>query len=374
MRLPIPLSAALAALFISPAAVAAQLAAPPAAVNPRLLVGAGRGPHSDRADATGMNLLWLSGRNLAIEVEWQRWQNHSFARWTVSPGSGAGLSGNFSEDRRWSGWSTGSTLLFRTEQRPVIWSAGGGVSWTSMQSATTLTVTDCAPRPPSTIPCPPDVRQFRDAREGLGLHGLTTVEATIAGRARAYGSFRWIFAPDANASFIAGVRVVPSYRNMAGDERRRARSVGAAAASLVAGPPPIGRDVEVVFHTGGRVRGSLTALTDRDVTIRGRHYSLTDVLLIERLSHKARNFGLAGLGGGAATGFVVGAAVCGSSNECMMAVPLFAVIGGAGAAVVGMLIDHVQQPRHVVWTPARRLSVAPLLTPRARGIGMVIRW
>lgn len=381
MRHPILLlPPALAALLISPADAAAQLAPPRPAITPRLLVGAGTGPHSDRANVIGTNVVWLSGRNLAIEAEWQRWQEHTFTRWTISPGAGGGLSGNFSEDRRWSGWSTGSTVLFRTEQRPLIWYAGGGVSWTSLQSASTLTVTDCTPPQQSSIPCPPGVREFRDAREGFGLHGLTTVEGTIANRVSAYGSFRWIFAPDPIASFTAGLRVAPWHRNMAGYERRRARSVAAAAVSLaggpgrIAAPPPIGRDVEVVFDTGGRIRGPLTALTEKDVTIGHRQYSLTHVLLIERLSHKARNFGLIGAGGGAVTGFVVAAAVCGADGECMAAVPLFAVIGGAGAAVVGMLIDHAEQPRHVVWTPPRRLAVAPLVTSRARGVGLVIRW
>jgi hypothetical protein len=187
----------------------------------------------------------------------------------------------------------------------------------------------------------------------------------------AFGNVRWrIVGDDDDFMAIAGGRVA-----------LRTRAIPARTGQPSPSASAIGREVRVTATSGTRRKGRLVALTASEVVLReGEHdlsIPLRDVQRIEKISHRARNWGWSAAG----LGFLAGALgdCAGSSpGDCVpLAGGVFAGIAGGAAAVMGSLADAASAERNLLNLapgPSSSTSVVPMLTARRVGAALAYRW
>ena len=142
-----------------------------------------------------------------------------------------------------------------------------------------------------------------------------------------------------------------------------------------------GDTVWVTDAAGREVKGRIVDLAPGGVTVKSdvsRTYGPADVNLIhERRPDSLKNGALIGLGIGG--GLVLGLCLAGEASEgdgwCALAAGIY---GGAGAAI-GVGIDALIPGKKIVayrapgssGAPSARVSFAPVITPRARGVAVL---
>jgi len=142
----------------------------------------------------------------------------------------------------------------------------------------------------------------------------------------------------------------------------------------------VGDTVWVTDAQGREVRGKILELHDASITLDGDPETTLQgdsVRLVQRSSKSIRRAALWGLVIGAAVGAGLGIADSnGCSSDCMSNVPLMsaALVGGIGAGVGAAVRAALPPGRKEVYrapgpTPAR-LSIAPVITPRAKGVAV----
>jgi hypothetical protein len=141
-----------------------------------------------------------------------------------------------------------------------------------------------------------------------------------------------------------------------------------------------GDTVWVTDAQGREVKGKIVDLAPGAVTVKAdasRTYGPADVNLIhERRPDSLKNGALIGLGVGG--GLTLGLCLAGSESEdagwCALAAGIY---GGAGAAI-GVGIDALIPGKKIVayrapgpaGAPSARVSFAPVITPRAKGVAV----
>jgi hypothetical protein len=143
-----------------------------------------------------------------------------------------------------------------------------------------------------------------------------------------------------------------------------------------------GDTIWVTDAQGREVKGKVQALAPEVITLKGegpKTFAAGDVRLIqERRPDSLKNGALIGLGVGG--GLVLGLCLAGEASEgdgwCALAA---AIYGGAGAAI-GVGIDALIPGKKIVayrapgpaGAPPARVSLAPVITPRAKGAAVSI--
>ena len=141
-----------------------------------------------------------------------------------------------------------------------------------------------------------------------------------------------------------------------------------------------GDTVWVTDAAGHEVKGKIVNLAPEAVTVKAdasRTYGPADVNLIhERRPDSFKNGALIGLaiGGGLALGLCLAAEPIEGDGACALAAGIY---GGVGAAI-GVGIDALKPGKKIVayrapgptGAPSARVSFAPVITPRARGVGV----
>ena len=141
-----------------------------------------------------------------------------------------------------------------------------------------------------------------------------------------------------------------------------------------------GDTVWVTDAAGREVKGKIVDLAPEAVTVKAdasRTYGPADVNLIhERRPDSLKNGALIGLGvgGGLALGLCLAAETTEGDGACALAAGIY---GGVGAAI-GVGIDALIPGRKIVayrapgpaGAPSARVSFAPVITPRAKGVAV----
>jgi hypothetical protein len=151
-----------------------------------------------------------------------------------------------------------------------------------------------------------------------------------------------------------------------------------------------GDTVWVTDAQGREIKGEIGALEPGAITLRGRSgrtFNLSDVRQVAVRRHDSvANGGIVGMTVGALAGLGIGIAGCATypkddplrGDACLMAIGLSWIPGLAVGGLVGVGIDAmIPGNKLVVYRGAgpggashARLSVAPVITPRTRGVAM----
>jgi len=136
----------------------------------------------------------------------------------------------------------------------------------------------------------------------------------------------------------------------------------------------VGDTVWVTDTLGGEATGKITELHDASITIDGNGAGTFTAERVREIQSRRHDSvwtgGLIGLGAGAVYGFVTAGNDCGEDAECRF------YEGGYGALgmCIGVIVDALIPGKKVVAyraagsSPSAQLSVAPLITPRGKGV------
>jgi len=137
----------------------------------------------------------------------------------------------------------------------------------------------------------------------------------------------------------------------------------------------VGDTVWVTDAQGREVKGQITELHDASITLAERTFAAADV---GRVRLRVNDSVLTGTLIGLATGVAAGAAVLGqgdtdpSAGGIVGAALLFGGVGAAvGAGIDGMVHGKRDVYRAAGASSSARLSIAPVVTPRTKGLALV---
>lgn len=136
------------------------------------------------------------------------------------------------------------------------------------------------------------------------------------------------------------------------------------------------QEVRIVLMKGAPLTGRLVSLTATDVTWRKGDLQdtipLSDVLRVERVTHRARGLPIVGF----AAGYIGCLILFSEADEidAKQAGLMFGMIGAGVGALVGLNIDS--RPRVLYRAPAgtQRIAVRPLLGAHGAGLAVTLGW
>lgn len=144
-----------------------------------------------------------------------------------------------------------------------------------------------------------------------------------------------------------------------------------------------GETVTVADGTGTTVRGRIATLSPSEIVLETsggkRAWSEGEVRTIrQRRGDPLSNGALIGLGVGAGLGLAAGLVIVDEGNEVGWVVMPTLIYGGLGAAI-GVGIDALVTRELVIFegkggAPRTQCRITPLLTPRAQGVSVAVRF
>lgn len=140
-----------------------------------------------------------------------------------------------------------------------------------------------------------------------------------------------------------------------------------------------GTTVHVTTADGAQRQGRVTSLTATGMSVDNRPVLFSQITRVDKVSHRVRNFTLAGL----ATGVLIGSAAY-ASTDCEAPVDQgcgqifgYAAIGTVAGVAVGAILNHTLRDRDVIYDGKRRTTTvgfAPIVSPTRKGVAFSMTW